>query len=707
MRRLALPLLTLPLLAVPACDVAETEADPIGSVVPAGKADDFFSRTAQEYEVEGRATITLDASWDSATEEARLAEVRRLLPFKQVVVGWFLNAYLVDKSSHDSNKDYGGLKGLTKNGSYEDGDLAAVAGQPLTYAFTFRQEFGGHLDLLAQLDGARVVDAQTYEFDLWVGKISNTDMQQLETDHEWYRRSPWSAFDPAKVSDDQKEIQLLTVRPQPPTEDAWIDYQRLFADGALSVGIHFGWDYHGAYHEKHSKAVYQWLIGKGFRSPVASWDELRHDAGPLTGEITWQDRSIAVEVSLFWGRAGDATDPDTAAGGKQLEDDMLTSLAHREVAIYSGHSGPFYGFALANWRKTSEGDLDDSELAVVPLMEGAYQVIVAEGCDTYAVGQAFYLNPTKEGLQDLDVLTTTSFSNASTAGTVLDILTALMGTRYSAEVQPKTYGELLRELDGNSSWFTTMYGVHGVDDNPTVHPFADLAMSCAPCAGHADCGDGARCARMQDDVKACGAICTATRSCPEGYDCRNVQVGGTLDYRLCVPASLICGAPVVDPPRLAFNEVYASPSTEDYGDANGDGVRDATDDEFVEILNTGAADADLAGWTLADGVMSRHVFATGTVLAPGGALVVFGGGAPQLAAGTALVQTASTGGLGLNNRGDAVRLLDPDGNVAVEMSYGAEGGDGLAMVRETDADPEALWIVAVPTPGTRSDGTNF
>lgn len=43
-----------------------------------------------------------------------------------------------------------------------------------------------------------------------------------------------------------------------------------------------------------------------------------------------------------------ATDPDTDAGGKVLEDLARASLKTRDVVIYSGHSGPFYGFALAN-----------------------------------------------------------------------------------------------------------------------------------------------------------------------------------------------------------------------------------------------------------------------------------------------------------------------------------------------------------------------
>ncbi|MGM0575945.1 MAG: lamin tail domain-containing protein [Myxococcota bacterium] len=709
--RLLLPVLLLGL-AAPACDQGGTN-DPegasdeaVGSVVPPGKADNFYSASAQEYVVEGRTTITLGSSWADASLEEQREEVERLIPYKQVVVGWFLNALLVDKSDDDPNGSYGGYKALTKNGAYEDADLQPVDGEPLTWAFTIRQELGGQFDLLSALEGARSVGPDVYEFDLWIGRISNSEMQELDTDREWYRRSPWSSFDPSTVDEDRKTQQTLTIRPQPRSDDAYIDYERLFADDFVSVGIHFGWDYHNAYHEVHSKSVYDWLVDKGFEAP-ASWEELSHDAGPLTGQIQYDGRTIDVEVSLFWGRSGDASDPDTAAGGRQLEEDMLDSLANREVVMFSGHSGPFYGFALANWRKTSEGDLDDSELDDVQLNEGVYQVIVAEGCDTYAIGQAFRDNPSKPGMTDMDVITTTSYSNASTAGTVLDIVGAVIGERYDDEVEPTTWDDLLRDLDGNSYWFTTMYGVHGIDDNPTVHPLADPAMACGACSSHSDCGEGMKCVAMSDGTKACGAVCTASRDCGEGYDCRNVQVDGWLSYKTCVPNTLSCEVPVDEEPRLLVNEILADPAPGAEGDANGDGERHASRDEFLELINAGAAELDLSGWTISDRVMVRHVFPEGTVLPPGGALVVFGGGEVDLVAGTTLFQTASTGMLGMNNSGDAIRIGDLDGNILAEVSYDREGGEDMALVRTVDGDPEAAFVQAPPTPGTKSDGSQF
>jgi len=686
--------------SVAACDSTEApEEEPVGSIVEAGKADDFYAKTAQEYYVEGTTTIVLDAAeWSGRDEADRLAEVRRLIPFKQVVVGWFLNQYIVEKE-RDAKDPYGGFKALTKNGSYEDMNITPV--DELTWTFDFRQEIGGQLDLIRALPDATANADGSWSFDLVIGKITNDEMQQLDTDREWYRKSPWGTFNPANVSADRLETLPLTIRPEPASEDAWMELERLFADGTVTVGVHFGWDYHSEYHLKHSRSLYDWLVAKGFESPVGSYDELRHDSGPLKRTVSYHGREATVEVSLFWGKPGAETDPDTAAGGRQLEADMLDSLENREVVMFSGHSGPFYGFALANWRKTSEGDLDDSELAEVPLMTGQYQLIIAEGCDTYALGQAFYDNPYKDGLEDLDVITTTSFSNASTVASAQDILGRLFGAYSRNEVEPALFSDLIRDLDSNSYWFTTMYGVHGIDDNPKVHPWADLSASCAVCDRTSDCGDGMRCVTMSDGARGCAAECTASTGCPTGYSCRAVQTDGWLTQTVCAPESLSCAVPVDDRQIVLINEV-APNQADDY---NGDGEV-ATSDEYVEIGNASAFEVDLSGWSLSDGVGVRHVFPTGTVLPPGGVVIVFGGGEPTIVPGTTLVQTASTGRLGLNNGGDFVRLADLDGESVGAVRFG-DLGKGKVINRATDLDEADAWTVTDPTPGTAQDGELF
>jgi endonuclease/exonuclease/phosphatase family metal-dependent hydrolase len=108
------------------------------------------------------------------------------------------------------------------------------------------------------------------------------------------------------------------------------------------------------------------------------------------------------------------------------------------------------------------------------------------------------------------------------------------------------------------------------------------------------------------------------------------------------------GSPAMS--HVFFDEVLAN---EPGSDTNG---------EFVELVNGGTGDADLSGWTISDATMVRHVFAAGTVLRAGRALVVFAGAA-AIPAGLGNAIASSTGMLSLGNGGDTVTLASPTGPV--------------------------------------------
>jgi hypothetical protein len=120
------------------------------------------------------------------------------------------------------------------------------------------------------------------------------------------------------------------------------------------------------------------------------------------------------------------------------------------------------------------------------------------------------------------------------------------------------------------------------------------------------------------------------------------------------------------------------------GDANGDGTRSATEDEFVEIYNTSpSSGVDLSGYEYEDvGVGIRHVFPAGTTVGPEQSIVVFGGGAPAPTI-PGVVQTASTGTLALNNGGDSFRIVDAAGTEVLRFSY-----DGSTEEESLTRDPD-------------------
>lgn len=134
--------------------------------------------------------------------------------------------------------------------------------------------------------------------------------------------------------------------------------------------------------------------------------------------------------------------------------------------------------------------------------------------------------------------------------------------------------------------------------------------------------------------------------------------------------------------------------------------------EFIELFNGGTAAADLAGWTLSDGTAVRHRFASGTSLAAGATLVVFGasGGIPP---GTPGALASSTGSLSLGNSGDAVTLADAQGATVDTLTYPASlaAVDGVSMNRAPDRSPSGPLVLHTTlsargaSPGVSAAGT--
>lgn len=116
--------------------------------------------------------------------------------------------------------------------------------------------------------------------------------------------------------------------------------------------------------------------------------------------------------------------------------------------------------------------------------------------------------------------------------------------------------------------------------------------------------------------------------------------------------------------NLILNEILYDPSNAGLeGDANGDGVYAQAADEFIELVNNSTKAVDLSGYKIFDagGLASstpNHLIPNGTVIQPGKALVIFGGGTPTGTFGGATVQKSTSGDLNLNNAGDVLTIKD-------------------------------------------------
>ncbi|RYZ41192.1 MAG: endonuclease [Myxococcaceae bacterium] len=136
--------------------------------------------------------------------------------------------------------------------------------------------------------------------------------------------------------------------------------------------------------------------------------------------------------------------------------------------------------------------------------------------------------------------------------------------------------------------------------------------------------------------------------------------------------------------------------------------------EFVELVNTGTAAVDLSGYTLSDSASVRHTFPSGTTVAAGKAVVVFGGAA-GIPSGTAGAVAASTGTLGLSNSGDTVTLKSASGATvdSVVFASGLAGTDGVSANRGPDASDTASFVLHTAvgstssSPGKRANGSAY
>ncbi|MCI0487323.1 MAG: lamin tail domain-containing protein [Blastocatellia bacterium] len=171
---------------------------------------------------------------------------------------------------------------------------------------------------------------------------------------------------------------------------------------------------------------------------------------------------------------------------------------------------------------------------------------------------------------------------------------------------------------------------------------------------------------------------------------------------------------------LIINEYMADPAGGAAGDANGDGTRSASQDEFIEIVNRTDQPIDISGYKLFDSVAQRHVFPSGTVIPPFEAVVVFGGGTPKgnfgNASENALMFTASSGGLSLDNGGDTIRLEDSAGNTVQEITFDAAFGNAdQAINRNPDVNGAdfarhatvAAGAKLIFSPGAKATGEPF
>jgi hypothetical protein len=266
---------------------------------------------------------------------------------------------------------------------------------------------------------------------------------------------------------------------------------------------------------RHARSVYDDLVRSGFRSPVASFDDLKIDSGPLTSTITVKGEEVPVRVSIFH---VDMTTPDAR---KPLVDAYYKSVHDADVVIYDGHAGrqlDYSGVVLAY--NPARVSIPATTFKDIPATD-KQQVYLFNGCETYTgYADQLYLNPNKN-TTNTDVITTGNFSAIQyDANQVIAFIHALIDQKSGAWI-PRSWDSVLSRMNavGERSW-VHVYGVHGIDDDPKTSPLADASKLGAACRTDADCGAAdSRCIPISSSASACGIACADSAGCPEGTKC--------------------------------------------------------------------------------------------------------------------------------------------------------------------------------------------
>ena len=133
--------------------------------------------------------------------------------------------------------------------------------------------------------------------------------------------------------------------------------------------------------------------------------------------------------------------------------------------------------------------------------------------------------------------------------------------------------------------------------------------------------------------------------------------------------------PVSSPRTLRITELMPAPNS--------------GEPEWIEIENYGDTRVSLNGWTLADGQSSSQLRGE---LRPGERMIVSNGPLSGQASDVGIVVLVDKIGNGLNNEGETISLLDPNGMLVDTVTYGSDATPAPARGLSVALEP-ARWVV--------------
>jgi hypothetical protein len=493
-------LLLLLLAALPSCTPG-LETEPEVAVIPRGKLDDYRSTVGAEYDVSGEAILRLTGDDATLEGEARAERARTLAQgLVSVITDAMRNRLTSLFPEEEKKKKKDGVVVYLRNSSKGYDELRAEGD---LYRLRYRAEvvatlaFLDRLPLEPQPDGARALPVE-------IG------------------------------AGEEKQVVALRFTLSPEVKDAYPRYLELFEDG-LDLYVHYGEDYNAErYDLQEARGFYDKLLALGFRSKVASFDELRLDSPALESELDvggTTPRKVPVRVRIVHADMVPDTELD------KLIDAYKQGAASADVVVYNGHASEdtSYSGVVVHYTNGLRKALRADDFVNLDLPE-RYQIFLFAGCHTYGgYADRLLANPKKAG-KNASVITaanTTPLSREITSVLLARLLDQSRGTWF-----PRSWDALVKPLNDETekSWIA-IYGVHGLADSPRISPLADPSTVGQPCSRKADCPgvDNLCVAAAPGAGRVCGAACTDSSGCPAGSRCELVGVS-LLGFPLSAPA---------------------------------------------------------------------------------------------------------------------------------------------------------------------------
>jgi len=467
------------------------------------KADNYVSTNAREFELSGRAHVTLPEGFADLDDAARSAEVDRLVTRR-------LSTITRAVRSH--------IEGVirTSNGG--------VTGEDARFFVYFKRNN-------AAAEPAEVLGDGRARFPFAMELVGSPYlMSQLAPGDSTRRTFEVVAKDWGETEGETVEVRIEGSS----SRDAFPRYDELFADGVLDIALHFGGDYN---EERFDLDTARWTVeylleGGWTHASVTSFDELTIDSGPFERSVQVNGVDVSVLVEVFH------SDMVPVDQEQRLREVVEHSLAERDVFIYSGHAGEGAGFVLDYQPRFEVGA---RELAELPLAD-KYQIYVLDGCRTYRTYVDDLMRNPRKTFDTVDIVTTVNTTPFAVGYQLIhEFLYWLTLTDGEGRHLPLSWKTILRGLN-TERYDDVHYGVHGIDSDPGLNPHASEGIACQPCASDLDCGAGGNMCLGYGAGPGCGVACATDTACPEGYRCARLTDDPDLFYlpKQCVRRDYRC-----------------------------------------------------------------------------------------------------------------------------------------------------------------------